>query len=143
MNTLVDNSVWRGPRPVDFAATKAQFKTVISLEGNEEDWKESKLLWPTALFCYPISPWQIYATGISQTTLAEIVGAIYMVPKPVLVHCQHGQDRTGLAIAAYRALVCGWTKEDAMTEALHFGYRRWINFGLNRTWKELRIPKYS
>ncbi len=29
---------------------------------------------------------------------------------PVLVHCQHGSDRTGTAVAVYRIAVCGWAR---------------------------------
>jgi hypothetical protein len=37
-------------------------------------------------------------------------------------------------VAAYRVVSCDWSKEAAMDEALRFGYRDWLNFGLNRTW---------
>jgi protein tyrosine phosphatase (PTP) superfamily phosphohydrolase (DUF442 family) len=33
---------------------------------------------------------------------------------PVLVHCQHGSDRTGTMVALYRIAVQGWTKEAAI-----------------------------
>jgi protein tyrosine/serine phosphatase len=35
---------------------------------------------------------------------------------PVLVHCKHGADRTGTACAAYRMIVQGWTREEAIRE---------------------------
>lgn len=41
---------------------------------------------------------------------------------PVLVHCQHGADRTGLMCAVYRVAVQGWTKEDALKEMKDGGY---------------------
>jgi protein tyrosine/serine phosphatase len=34
----------------------------------------------------------------------------------VYVHCQHGMDRTGYAVAAYRILVDGWDADRAMAE---------------------------
>jgi protein tyrosine/serine phosphatase len=40
----------------------------------------------------------------------------------VLVHCLHGEDRTGLVIAAYRILVNRWTYDAAVKEMLSFGY---------------------
>lgn len=41
---------------------------------------------------------------------------------PVLVHCQHGADRTGTMCAVYRVAVQGWTKEEALKEMKDGGY---------------------
>jgi protein tyrosine phosphatase (PTP) superfamily phosphohydrolase (DUF442 family) len=55
---------------------------------------------------------------------------------PVLVHCQHGADRTGTMCALYRIAVEGWPKEEALKEMTEggFGFHgiwgnlvRWIN----------------
>jgi protein tyrosine phosphatase (PTP) superfamily phosphohydrolase (DUF442 family) len=42
--------------------------------------------------------------------------------QPVLVHCQHGADRTGTICAAYRVAVEGWSVEDAVEEMTEGGY---------------------
>lgn len=42
--------------------------------------------------------------------------------QPVLVHCQHGADRTGTMCAIYRIVVEGWTKEAAIREMTEGGY---------------------
>lgn len=140
MNTQVDSSVWRGARPTadNLAAIKAQFATVISLEGLDEDAKELLELRPVLLVSRPISFWQIYFTGITQAALADILAVIETVRKPVLVHCQHGEDRTGLVIAAYQVRAHGMSKDGAMEQAIEFGYRFYLNFGLNRTWKNFK-----
>lgn len=39
----------------------------------------------------------------------------------VLIHCKHGQNRTGLIAAMYRVLFEGWSKADALAE-MQFGY---------------------
>lgn len=41
---------------------------------------------------------------------------------PILVHCQHGADRTGTMCAVYRVAVQGWTKEEALKEMTEGGY---------------------
>ena len=41
---------------------------------------------------------------------------------PVLVHCQHGADRTGSMCALYRIMRQGWKVEDAITEMKDGGY---------------------
>jgi protein tyrosine phosphatase (PTP) superfamily phosphohydrolase (DUF442 family) len=51
--------------------------------------------------------------------------------QPVLVHCQHGADRTGTAIAMYRMVVQGWSREDAIDEMTHGG------FGYHEEWSNL------
>ncbi len=41
---------------------------------------------------------------------------------PVFVHCKHGSDRTGVAIALYRVKIQKWTVTDALDEMVHGGY---------------------
>lgn len=50
---------------------------------------------------------------------------------PVLVHCQHGADRTGTMCALYRVAVEGWTKEEAIREMTQGG------FGFHEVWGNL------
>lgn len=53
---------------------------------------------------------------------------------PVLVHCQHGADRTGTMCALYRIAVQGWTKDQAVREMKEGGY------GFHEVWGNL--PKW-
>ncbi|MGA1795891.1 MAG: fused DSP-PTPase phosphatase/NAD kinase-like protein [bacterium] len=50
---------------------------------------------------------------------------------PVFVHCMHGADRTGVMVAVYRVVVCGWSKQDAIAEMTTGG------FGYHRIWTHL------
>jgi protein tyrosine phosphatase (PTP) superfamily phosphohydrolase (DUF442 family) len=50
---------------------------------------------------------------------------------PVLVHCQHGADRTGTMCAMYRIVVQRWTKEEAIREMTEGG------FNFHEVWKNL------
>ncbi len=50
---------------------------------------------------------------------------------PVLVHCQHGADRTGTMCAVSRLAVQGWTKEEALKEMTQGG------FGFHPVWQNL------
>ncbi len=62
--------------------------------------------------------------------------------QPVFVHCQHGADRTGTMTAAYRIVIQGWSKEDAIAEMTQgdFGFHTiWQN--LIRYVRELDVEK--
>ena len=50
---------------------------------------------------------------------------------PVLVHCQHGADRTGTMVALYRVAIQQWTQEEAVREMTEGG------FGFHRIWDNL------
>lgn len=52
---------------------------------------------------------------------------------PVLVHCQHGADRTGAMVAVYRVAVQGWSKQEALLEMTRGGY------GYHRVWRNLPV----
>ncbi|MEI6797756.1 MAG: tyrosine-protein phosphatase [Pseudomonadota bacterium] len=41
---------------------------------------------------------------------------------PVLVHCHHGADRTGLICALWRILYQGWSRQSAIDEVIEGGY---------------------
>ncbi len=67
----------------------------------------------------------------------EIIAALKVIksaPKPILVHCRHGSDRTGVVVAMYRIVFQGWTREDALNELLNGGY------GFHSNYKN--IPEY-
>ncbi len=50
---------------------------------------------------------------------------------PVFVHCQRGSDRTGTMCAAYRVVIQGWTKQQALDEMTRGG------FGFYPGWDDL------
>jgi protein tyrosine phosphatase (PTP) superfamily phosphohydrolase (DUF442 family) len=51
---------------------------------------------------------------------------------PVFVHCQHGADRTGFTVAAYRIVEQHWSNDAALKELR--------NFGFHEVWGD--IPEY-
>jgi len=61
---------------------------------------------------------------------------------PLLVHCQHGADRTGVMAAVYRIVVEDWSKEEALAEMTGgcFGFHSiWLN--LPKLIKSLDVEK--
>jgi protein tyrosine/serine phosphatase len=48
--------------------------------------------------------------------VAEVLAIIEEAPKPVLISCRAGVDRTGIIAAAYRVFVDGMSREEAIRE---------------------------
>jgi tyrosine-protein phosphatase SIW14 len=62
------------------------------------------------------------AGSVTEEDLRRVLASIRDAPKPVLVHCWHGSDRTGAVVAAYRVAFQGWTPEQAVDELVNGGY---------------------
>lgn len=101
-------------------------KTVVNLRSFHSD---QKLLGDTGLASEAIP---MYTWDISTAEAARFL-RIVTDPKrtPVLVHCQHGADRTGAMCATYRIAVEGWTKAKALREMTEGG------FGFHAVWRNL------
>lgn len=55
----------------------------------------------------------------------QIINALRVIRNrkgPLLLHCWHGSDRTGVIVAAYRIVFNNWTKADAIDEMVNGGY---------------------
>ena len=111
-------------------ATQYGIKTVVSLRAFNSDRPVTRGL-NLHLVRFPIHTWHIERE--------DVVGALHslrsaMKEGPVLLHCQHGADRTGLITALYRILYEGWSKQAALDEMLNG------NFGYHAVWGN--IPRY-
>lgn len=78
----------------------------------------------------------IHTWNIEEEDVVKALRAVLQAQKhgPVLLHCQHGSDRTGLISALYRVIVQGWSKADALAEM------RGGEFGYHAVWGN--IPRY-
>ncbi|MBI3135278.1 MAG: tyrosine-protein phosphatase [Bacteroidetes bacterium] len=117
----VDSLLYRSEQPQanDFRLLeKTGIKTVIDLRNRFNDHHELKSTGLTEIH-YPINSWKI-----NYGDLLAVLKLIRAAEKPVLIHCLHGADRTGCAVACYRMAFCNWSKEEAIREFLdpQFGY---------------------
>lgn len=79
-------------------------RSVLNLQENNGDKDEIDAVnkkWKNAVSLYEIP----LDTGeITEADLYKILTVIRDAPKPLLIHCWHGSDRTGCAVAAYRII---------------------------------------
>jgi protein tyrosine/serine phosphatase len=91
----------------------------------------------------PINPFSTDVDYLNQR-LETIMKAIRNSPKPVLVHCRYGQDRTGFVVAVYQMLYCGFTYEKALKSMElchyrpHLGAKHFTKF--LDWWVRFRLP---
>ena len=127
----VDAKLYRSAQPTAEGMTNLValgVKTVVNLRDNHSDADEIGGL-PLAakrieIFTGNPKPDQVKAF----LAIMDDTNAV-----PVLVHCQHGADRTGTMCALYRILRQDWKVEDAITEMKDGGYGYhsvWINLPL-------------
>jgi protein tyrosine/serine phosphatase len=102
-------------------------KTVVSLRAFHAD---ARLLKESGIKTVRIP---IYTWDIDDRQVIDALRAIRAAEHEgaVLLHCQHGADRTGLISAMYRMLYQGWSKDRALDELLHGGY------GFHSMWKNI------
>jgi protein tyrosine phosphatase (PTP) superfamily phosphohydrolase (DUF442 family) len=96
--------------------TQMGVKTVLDLRGGDGDKAAAGA--SLKLFHVPMSAWGLHNDRVLQAL--RIVADPQN--RPLLIHCQHGADRTGAIVALYRVVVQGWSKERAIREMNEGGY---------------------
>jgi protein tyrosine/serine phosphatase len=119
---LVAPNLYRSAQPTaeGFKAAQEQLhlQTTLSLRESSND---SDLVVGTQIDN------QSVPMNAAHITDAQIIAALKIVRAaqakgPVLVHCLHGSDRTGVVIAMYRILYQGWSKAQAIDELKNGGF---------------------
>jgi protein tyrosine/serine phosphatase len=110
-HSVVAGEVYRSSQPSanDIAEFKRQYgiKTIINLRGNNSGrgWYESEIAQAKELDINHIDFKMSADRELTQPQAEELVALMRDAPKPLLIHCQAGADRTGLASALYLAAV--------------------------------------
>ncbi|MGF6147685.1 Protein tyrosine/serine phosphatase [Kingella potus] len=117
-------------------------KSVVNLRYFDRDDNHTELAGSGAeLFNRPLLTWRITPKHIAQT--------LHLIEQrrqhgPVLIHCYHGADRTGLIAAMYRIVYQDWPIEEAKREMQQGPYGHhsiWRNLGKLFTEDKVRQVK--
>jgi len=112
--------VWRGAQPTAAGMAKLKamgVKTIVNLRALHTDRDELRGLGLDYVHLPCTAAWA------DEEVVAQFLKiATDPARRPVFVHCQHGSDRTGVAIAAYRVAVQGWSMEKARRELPRFNF---------------------
>jgi protein tyrosine phosphatase (PTP) superfamily phosphohydrolase (DUF442 family) len=109
-----------------YATLKAMgVKTVIDMRTTANETKEVEAAGMKAIAI----PIEMSRDGLKEKVDKVVALMADPANQPVYVHCRHGQDRTGIVVAAFRMKEQGWSLADAEAEMDAFGFNSvWINF---------------
>lgn len=116
----VSDDIYRSAQPAGETASSMKelgIKSILNLRHyhpeDSEEFKKAGII----LYSYKMD-----AGSASIKDLIEALKIIQTAPKPILIHCWHGSDRTGFIIAGYRMVMQGWSAEKAIEELRKGGY---------------------
>jgi len=127
----VSDDVYRSEQPNHDAFVELSgmgVKSVLNLRTTEKD---DEIIGGINIKPYLVS---MDAGDFTDKDVIDALNAIANAPKPILIHCRHGSDRTGVVVAMYRIIFQNWTKEEALDELMNGGY------GFHTYYKN--IPEY-
>ncbi|WP_462379020.1 tyrosine-protein phosphatase [Pseudomonas sp. Marseille-QA0892] len=73
-------------------------------------------------FSAHLESFPLHADRVDESDVLDVLRAIAAAPGPVLIHCKHGRDRTGLMAAMYRTVIQGWSRDEAIAEMTAGGF---------------------
>jgi protein tyrosine/serine phosphatase len=115
----LDEQVYRSKQPDDeeMAALEAMgVRSILNLREYHSDQDDAE---GTRLKLYHVS---VNAGEIDDRFVVDALRAIAAAEKPILVHCWHGSDRTGVVAAMYRMVFQNWPRQQAIDEFINGGY---------------------
>lgn len=145
--TVVAGEVYRSSQPS--AEAIAQFekqygiKTIINLRGEsgKSKWYVDEVEQAKALNISHIDFRMSAGRELTPEQAEELIAIMRNAPKPLLIHCQAGADRTGLASALYLAAVAGKGEASAERQlSLRFGHVPFSfsrAFAMDRTFEKM------
>ena len=127
----LDDKVYRAAQPGDEGFQELRslgIRNALNFRNYHSDANEAK---GTGIRLFRI---KMEAGEIETSQAIEALRIIKTSDGPIVIHCWHGSDRTGLISALYRIVFQGWSKDDAIDELMHGGY------GYHSMYKN--IPEY-
>ena len=115
----LDEKVYRSAQPdrKGFEELKRLgIRNVLSFRDHHADDRDAKGL---GLTLYRV---KMEAGEIKDEQVVDSLRIVRTTKGPIVIHCWHGSDRTGLISAMYRILYQNWSKEEAIEELMKGGY---------------------
>lgn len=119
-------------------------RSIINLRGENdgEDWYDQEIAEAKDLGVTHIDFRMSSGRMLAKDDAMRLIALMRSAPKPLLIHCQAGADRSGLAASLYLAAIAGMSEEDAEAQlSLRFGHVGipWVSqtYAMDETWEAL------
>ncbi|MEJ2691514.1 MAG: tyrosine-protein phosphatase [Candidatus Thiodiazotropha sp.] len=115
----LNKEVYRSKQPDDELMAELEkmgIRSILNLRQYHSDEDEAR---DTHLKLYHVP---VNAGDIDDAFVVTALRAIAEAEKPILIHCWHGSDRTGVVSAMYRLVFQDWPRERAIDEFINGGY---------------------
>ncbi len=126
---VISNEVYRSAQVSkdDISAYQSDYgiRSILNLRGAApgEAWYDEEIAASAALGVAHVDFAMIASVELSEAQAVQLIALMREMPKPLLVHCRHGSDRTGLAMSLYLAAISGANEETAEGQlSLWFGH---------------------
>jgi tyrosine-protein phosphatase SIW14 len=135
----VNRNILRSGRPTENGLKSLKdshgIKTIINLEDSTSNVKK-EAGWAKNLgldyLSYPTDSW----SRPDDQKVNEVLAILRDQTRyPILIHCKHGEDRTGMMIGLHRVESESWTAQVAYDEMLELGFHKMLR-ELNKYYKE-------
>lgn len=138
-HAVVDGEAYRSAQPSPAALKKMikrySLKSVINLRGRRSDkeWYQKEVAAASESHIQHIDFKMASSEELSPEQVTELIRIMRDAPKPVLIHCDHGINRSGLASALYLAAIKKGSERDSELQlSPMYGY-----------WPLLFLPTYA
>jgi protein tyrosine/serine phosphatase len=127
----IEDGLYRGGQPTREGIEYLKERGVRSIINLRDDFNPREEVWAHDAGMHYVLI-RTNAARVRTVQVARFLKEVEDAPRPIFVHCYHGRDRTGLEVAVYRIVKCGWTRDAALSELYAYGYQ-WAAFpGLAR-----------
>ena len=115
----VSADLYRGAQPSAKAMRSLEEFGIRSVVNLREYHSDSRAAASTKLALIEVP---LDAGDLTYRGLVAALHAVVAAPKPAIVHCWHGSDRTGAVVAAWRVAVDDWMPSEALDEMVAGGF---------------------